>query len=313
MSILILPKSLPQSQQAKTVQNLVIVADTEDLLFSGDGLLDLELAWQVNIVSTMEDADQILACEVADAVLVDLDNSKLDPLEIVSSICDQYPSIPVIALSAPYGVTNALQAVSRGAFNHFPRDLLNSEPQAVLDVLEEAKRKHNDYETIQKLSDTVRLEFTLGCDPKSICSLVAFLSEQCTQIGLVNRQCGKRIRIALEEALLNAMIHGNLEVSSDLRQTDERHYTNEIARKRTMIPYCDRKVLVQVSLSRDEAIFEIEDEGPGFDYKNLPDPFDPDQLMRVGGKGLLMMRSFMSEVNHEGRGNRIVMVKRKDK
>lgn len=313
MSILVVPKSLDNKQQVRVVQKLIIVADGNDPLYSGEGLLDLELAWQIQIAGTLEEAELILQTQQVEAILVDLDYAGIDALEVISSLSDRYSHIPIIALSAPYGVSLAIQAMSHGAENHFPRELLNREPQAVLDALDEAKKHYQDSATVQALTDTIRMEFTLGANPKQIPALVAYLADQCIRIGLVNRHCAKRIRIALEEALLNAVIHGNLEVSSDLRQIDEKNYYSEIARKQTLVPYRDRKTLIQVSLSKEEAVFEIEDEGPGFDYKNLPDPFDPENLMRVGGKGLLMMRSFMSEVNHEGRGNRIVMVKRKDK
>jgi anti-sigma regulatory factor (Ser/Thr protein kinase) len=54
----------------------------------------------------------------------------------------------------------------------------------------------------------------------------------------------------------------------------------------------------------------IADEGPGFDVTAVPDPTDPENLLKPSGRGLLLIRSFMDEVYHNARGNSITMVKR---
>ncbi|MEM8681572.1 MAG: ATP-binding protein, partial [Planctomycetota bacterium] len=60
------------------------------------------------------------------------------------------------------------------------------------------------------------------------------------------------------------------------------------------------------------AEFVIEDEGPGFDPTRLPDPTDPANLERVSGRGVLLMRTFMDEVEYSERGNRVILRKRSD-
>ena len=55
----------------------------------------------------------------------------------------------------------------------------------------------------------------------------------------------------------------------------------------------------------------VRDEGPGFDPATLPDPTDPSNLERVGGRGLLLIRTFMDEVRHNESGNEITFVKRR--
>jgi anti-sigma regulatory factor (Ser/Thr protein kinase) len=56
--------------------------------------------------------------------------------------------------------------------------------------------------------------------------------------------------------------------------------------------------------------FVIRDQGPGFDPAQLPDPTDPENLERVSGRGLLLMRTFMDEVTFNKSGNQVTMVKR---
>ncbi len=94
------------------------------------------------------------------------------------------------------------------------------------------------------------------------------------------------IQQALEEALVNAIKHGN--------QSD--------CRKRLRIAFCIGSDSFQVC---------IEDEGEGFDPKAVPSPLAPERLEMPCGRGLLMMKHFMSEVRHLNQGSAVLMVKRR--
>ena len=56
----------------------------------------------------------------------------------------------------------------------------------------------------------------------------------------------------------------------------------------------------------------VEDQGPGFDPGCLPDPTDLSNLEKPSGRGLMLIRTFMDEVDFNPRGNRIRMVKRRE-
>lgn len=119
-----------------------------------------------------------------------------------------------------------------------------------------------------------------------------------------------RIRIALAEALANAIYHGNLEMLSELREADEAAFQALADLRRQQRPYRDRRVHVQITYTPAAAVYEVRDEGPGFNPRALPDPTAPPQLERSSGRGLLLIRNFMDEVRHNRRGNLIRMVKR---
>jgi len=92
------------------------------------------------------------------------------------------------------------------------------------------------------------------------------------------------IKLALEEALVNAIKHGN---QMDLT-------------KKVHITY-------QVTVDRFE--IRITDEGPGFDPNDVPDPTDVENLERACGRGLMLMRHYMNEINYNARGNSVHMRK----
>jgi anti-sigma regulatory factor (Ser/Thr protein kinase) len=131
-------------------------------------------------------------------------------------------------------------------------------------------------------------------------------------MGLFDETDRTRLGVALTEALLNAIFHGNLGVSSDLREQGLADYF-ALAKQRTgEQPYCDRRVRVDARWTRTDCRFVIRDEGDGFDVASLPDPTDPSNLERASGRGVLLMQMFMNEVRFNDTGNEVTMVKRTD-
>lgn len=92
------------------------------------------------------------------------------------------------------------------------------------------------------------------------------------------------IKLALEEAIVNAIKHGN--------QMDR-----------------TKKVRVAYRVLPSQFDIRIADEGPGFDPLDVPDPTAPENLERPCGRGLLLMRHYMSVIEYVGAGNIVVMSK----
>jgi anti-sigma regulatory factor (Ser/Thr protein kinase) len=140
--------------------------------------------------------------------------------------------------------------------------------------------------------------------------LVSHLQEQAVQLGICDETDCMRMCVALQEALANAIHHGNLQVSSALREGRHTDYHEVIARRSLEYPFRDRSVYVTARLTRDEATFVIRDEGEGFDPSMLPDPREAANLEKASGRGVLLMRSFMDEVRFEDRGRSVTLIKR---
>ena len=92
------------------------------------------------------------------------------------------------------------------------------------------------------------------------------------------------IKLAVEEALVNAIKHGN--------QLDP-----------------DKKVAVSYRITCERFDITITDEGPGFNPEEVPDPTDPGNIERPCGRGLLLIRGFMTDVQYLGKGNVVSMSK----
>lgn len=92
------------------------------------------------------------------------------------------------------------------------------------------------------------------------------------------------MRLILEEAIVNAIKHGN-------RYDPNRH------------------VQVRWSIAPGRVLAEVEDEGAGFDPFEVPDPTDAENLERPCGRGLLLIRSYATWVRYNDRGNRVTVCK----
>lgn len=92
------------------------------------------------------------------------------------------------------------------------------------------------------------------------------------------------IKLALEEAIVNAIKHGN--------QMDRA-----------------KSVRVAYHISHDRFDIRIADEGPGFDPDDVPDPTAPENLERPCGRGLLLMRHYMNHIEYVSPGNTVIMSK----
>lgn len=92
------------------------------------------------------------------------------------------------------------------------------------------------------------------------------------------------IRLAVEEAVRNSIVHGN-------------RYDKELP------------VTVSYAIDKDKLEVEIKDRGNGFDVKKIPDPRSKDYIMKEGGRGIFLMYRLMDKVEYNRRGNKVKMTK----
>ncbi len=119
------------------------------------------------------------------------------------------------------------------------------------------------------------------------------------------------LAISWEESLTNAMIHGNLEISSVWRNDSDDTYYRLIEERQNTQPYSDRRVGVVVTLDPEQVSFVVSDQGAGFDVSRVPDPTAEENLEKPCGRGLMLMRRFMDSVYHNDVGNQVTMIKHK--
>lgn len=251
----------------------------------------------------------VVSKEPPDVLLTDLRMPGMDGLALVEAMREDHPLVPVILMTSSGSERLAAQALRAGAVSYVVKtDLKNDLLDVVQRVWTSARARRHRHEALRFLERT-EARFELINDPDLIPAVAGFLLEGLERIGFGDALARSQIEIALMETLSNAMIHGNLELGSELRRSDPEAFRTEVEARRAREPYAGRKILVSAEESPTRVRYEIEDQGPGFDIRKLPDPRDDQNLLRVGGRGVLLIRTFMDTVEYNATGNRVVLAK----
>ena len=275
-------------------------------------LLLEDAGFQVDSASDGVQALERIQRNMPDIVATDLEMPKMNGLQLVETVRRHHADLPVILMTAHGSEEIAALALRKGAASYVPKAYLEQDIVSTLErVLALTKMDRCHARALECLTET-QSHYVLNSDSALIPPLLGHLEEILIRLNLCDATERMRVGVALQEALLNAMVHGNLEVSSDLRQQDEKAFFAAIDERRRQAPYRTRRVHVGVNANPGQITYVVRDEGPGFDPSILPDPTDPANLEHVGGRGLLLIRTFMSNVYHNENGNEITMIKNRD-
>lgn len=119
-------------------------------------------------------------------------------------------------------------------------------------------------------------ELRFDSKPENIAVVEKLIDKISADHGIVAEQYGN-VLIAMTEGVNNAIVHGN--------KLDE-----------------SKSVSVSCAIDEKTLVFRITDEGPGFDYDNLPDPTAPENIEKPHGRGVFLMRHLADECAFEDEG-----------
>ncbi len=267
-----------------------------------------DAAFEVEISANGARALEAIERRAPDLVLTDLQMPEMNGLALVEAVRSRFASVPVVLMTAHGSEDIAVEALRRGAASYVPKRRLDPD---LVPKLREVLSLSGASLSQQRLLDCLMESescFELDNDPDLIPPLIRQLQETMKQLHLCDETGQIRVGVALQEALVNAMHHGNLELGSAVGAGS--HSVQELAAmRRQQAPYGQRRVFVSARVSRERATYVIRDEGPGFDTRALPDPRDAKNLDDATARGMFLIRTFMDEVRHNERGNEIRLVK----
>jgi CheY-like chemotaxis protein/anti-sigma regulatory factor (Ser/Thr protein kinase) len=275
-----------------------------------------ELDW---LVEQAENGTQALAMMkelVPNVVVTDLLMPGMDGLQLVATLRTDYPQVPVVLITGQGSEALAVEALIRGAASYVPKNQLGDIlVDTVTQVLAMASADH----THERLRDCIlktQLTLEFDNDPALISPLVDLVRRALTTMRFGDPTERLHVGIALEEALFNALLHGNLALPAGHLQPARAALSagkasRFVQERRSQTPYCNRKIFVDAILRPEEARFVIRDQGAGFAPAALPSRGDPKSLEQGSGRGLVLMRNFMDDVTFNGTGNEVTLVKRR--
>ncbi len=263
---------------------------------------------EARVANNGREALSALESERADLVVTDLQMPEMDGLALVEAIRSQYPDIPVILMTAHGSEDIAVRALQRGAATYVPkRDLARALADTVRSILSARDFDH----MVLSSRGATSLRWELGNDLSEVAPVVGLLEARLARLSLVDETSRIQVSVALREAIINAMLHGNLAMSSELKENDPEAYDRLADERRGTSPYRERRVRVTLTETSDEVTYVISDEGLGFELQEIPDATDPANFERTSGRGLFLIRTFMDDVTHTDEGRTIRLVKRR--
>ena len=277
----------------------ILVADDDDRDRKRIGAI-LERDPSITAIYAVDGAEALAQFETAkpDLVLTDLQMPIMNGVGLVHAVRQKCGSTPIVVMTSHGSQELAAEALAVGAASYVPKSEANHELlNTVQHVLTLSTRRAVAPLPVELKQ--IRRVYVIHNDSQLITSLVGHLQENLVQVGLCDESDQIRFGVAIEEALINAMIHDSAQFDSLVQQ------------RRAEQPYKDRKIEVEIELSAKQATVTIGDQGQGFDPTTLPDPTDPENLEKISGRGVLLMRSFMDEVQFNESGNQVTLIKRK--
>jgi CheY-like chemotaxis protein len=275
------------------------------------GLLRQETDWSVEFADDGADALTHIRSAPPDLVVTDMQMPGLNGLELVAAIRKSFSQVPVILMTGKGSEEIAVEALHAGAASYVPKRSLSTmlveTSRRVLSAFQEDRHRSELF----KRSNQRFESFEIENDVNLLLSLSRHLQQMLGDVWSIDRTDRLRSGTAFEEALLNALYHGNLEVSSDLKEVDHTAFYRLVDERKKSSPWKERRIHVSVRLTPAEVEVVIRDEGPGFDPSKLPDPTDPENLDRPCGRGVMLMRAFMDDVRYNAQGNEVTLSRRR--
>ena len=288
---------------------ILVVDDSRIDLKVAGRLLEQEPGWTVRLAHNGAEALEQIESHLPNLVVTDLQMPELNGLELVERVRDEFPLIPVILMTAAGSEEIAVKAIETGAASYVPKNVLATDLlDTVKRVLAAAEEKRGRRRTLNYLTE---MSFELENDLELFSAVVSEIRQMARIRCLLDDQISLQFATAVDEALVNAYFHGNLEIDSELRIEDPNNYYALAEQRRTQEPYASRRIRLSVSMDKQQMSVCIADEGCGFDPTQLPDPTAPGFLERPCGRGVLLMRTFMDDVQFNERGNEVTLIKRR--
>ena len=275
------------------------------------GLLRQDTDWVIEFADDGAQALEQIRIAAPDLVITDMQMPGLNGLELVAAIRKSFSQIPVILMTGKGSEEIAVEALHAGAASYVPkRSLASMLVETSRRVLSAFQDDRHRTELLRRIA--LRVEsFEIENDVNLLLSLSRHLQQMLGDAWSIDRTDRLRSGTAFEEALLNALYHGNLEVSSDLKEVDHTAFYKLVDERKASSPWRERRIHVSVRLTMQDVEVVIRDEGPGFDPGKLPDPTDPANVDRPCGRGVMLMRAFMDDVRYNSTGNEVTLRRRR--
>jgi len=304
------PRSFEKNDEA-----VILVVDDSPLERAlAAGLLRKEPTYRVLHAESGREALAGIAHQLPDVVLTDLVMPGMDGLELIAQIRERHPHLPVVLMTAYGNESVAVDALQQGAASYVPKAKQAERlMETIARVLRRARSAQRRRDLMQSATGLI-CTFELDSDLELVPPLVDLAQEVLLGTGLTDAHEAMRVGVALEESLLNAMLHGSLGITT--AELDEARGGRlgidpiRLVALRRQAAQQDSRIIVHVQIDRESARFVIRDPGPGFDARTIMQTEMASRFECGAGRGLMLVEAFMDGVYFNQAGNEVTLVKK---
>jgi DNA-binding response OmpR family regulator len=245
-----------------------------------------------------------------DLILLDLQLPKLGGLEALAEIREHDPHVAVVIVAAAPDPEVLRRALDLGAVNFVCKPFDPAEIDFVLDRVYRAVVQDHDLRPVLDIVSARTTTLVFPGQPSALARIVAWLGRELSWIYPGYDLPLPEIKLALYETLANAVEHGNLGITYDMKTQAMETVggMEELIRNRLADPVLGvRRVHVNVEYLTDRVVYRVRDEGEGFSPAALSEKPLGDTTA-LHGRGIALVRHYMDEVAWNPTGNEIRMV-----
>lgn len=244
-----------------------------------------------------------------DLVLSDIKMPEMDGLTFLEKVRNADINLPAILISGQGDLESSIRALQLGALDFIVKPVYLKSVEEALEKIENAiAAERESLFAIQHIHQQ-NLDMAFSSNLAHIRSVISYFNRHTSDICASFELDGNKLAICLQESLSNAIIHGNFGIDSSLKEQDWGAFDDLIKARQENPDFGNKQVRISFSHGPGQLKFAVSDEGNGFDPASLPDPTRPESWMKLSGRGILFIRSYMDEVRWNPVGNMITMIK----
>ncbi len=275
-------------------------------------LLEADGQFRIHEAADGVEALAMLQTTEPDLVVTDLQMPNMNGLQLLQTIGERYPSLSVVVITARGSEQLAVEAIESGAASYVPKSRLSDDLASTLARVLSSRRSDSLMDCVSQSLVSAEAIYELPCDPEVLTAAAGMVDDLVQRSWDCPSRDGLRIRMTLEEALLNALYHGTLELPPELRAEDLTAYYELAHSRQATAPWADRTITLRVEYSATELVLEVADQGSGFDADAFLNVTEAAVIERPYGRGILLMRTVMDDVEFQDGGRVTRLVKKRE-
>jgi YesN/AraC family two-component response regulator len=245
-----------------------------------------------------------------DIIITDVNMPEMSGIDVTKKIKDMKSDADVVIMTG-YGTEDlVVQSLRSGATNYIKKPVDFKELMSILDSLILKRENRRRFEVLKEI--VVREEKTLSIGNNiakiwgTVNQILFNLPQKIEEISV------EGLKIGLYEILVNAIEHGNLGITYEEKKEalSSNTYNKLLKQRLKEADTAGKKVTIKSTFSRQQLQVEIEDEGNGFNYKELSFLEDPETLLSAHGRGILLASLYFDVIEYHGSGNSVTLIKR---